>query len=229
MLPLIIAHRGASGVGLAPENTLAAFRLALELGADLVELDVHRTGDGRIVVIHDATLDRTTDRRGAVRDLAFSEILDADAGGGQPIPALFEVLELVRNRALALIEIKPPDITQSVIAAIRDAEASDFVVLQSFYPNVIAETLQLAPDIPRALLIGKPGGDIIRQANAVGAGVVVPAFSFVTAETIRETRLRGLAVWTYTVDAEPDMRRMIALGVDGIITNYPDRKKITNY
>ena len=222
--PLIIAHRGASGANLAPENTLEAFRLGISLGADLIELDGHRTKDGRIVVIHDATLDRTTTGSGAVKERTFEEILRADAGKGNRVPALFEALELARGQALVLVEIKPTDITADVIAAIREAEAAHFVVLQSFHPEVVAEAFRLSPDIPRGLLIGKPG-DLIEQATAVGAGMIVPAYPMVTDELVRETHLRGLSLWTYTVDNESDLRQMIASGVDGIITNYPNRLK----
>lgn len=220
--PLNIAHRGASGANLAPENTLEAFRLGISLGADLIELDVHRTKDGRIVVIHDATLDRTTTGGGAVRERTFEEILRLDAGQGNRVPALFEVLELARGKALVLVEIKPTDITADVVTAIREADAASFVVLQSFHPEVVAEAFHLAPDIPRGLLIGKPG-DLIGQATAVGAGMIVPAYPMVTKELVRETHLRGLSLWTYTVDNESELRQMIASGVDGIITNYPNR------
>ena len=220
--PLIIAHRGASGAGLAPENTLEAFRLALDLGAGLIELDVHRTKDGRIVVIHDATLDRTTNGSGAVRERTFEEILRVDAGHGNRVPSLFEALELARGKALVLVEIKPVDITADVVTAIREAEAALFVVLQSFHPEVVAEAFRLAPDIPRGLLIGKPG-DLIGQATAVGAGMIVPVYSMVTEELVIDTHLHGLGLWTYTVDDESDLLRMIQAGVDGIITNYPNR------
>ena len=222
--PLIIAHRGASGQGLAPENTLVAFRLALELGADLVELDAHRTKDGHIVVIHDDSLDRTTDRFGKIRDLTLGEIIDADAGQGERVPTLHEALELMAAHALVLIEIKPEDITADVIQTINEADAAGDVVIQSFHPEVIAEAFRLAPDIPRGLLFGQ-GNDMACRAASVAAGVVVPSYSLLNDETVHEIHLRGLGLWTYTVDDDATMRRMIELGVDGIITNYPNRLK----
>lgn len=219
---LIIAHRGASG--LAPENTLAAFRLALELGVDLIELDVHRTKDGHIVVIHDDSLDRTTDRSGKIRDLTLGEIVDADAGQGERVPTLHEALELMAERVLVLVEIKPDDITADVIQTIMEAGATGDVVLQSFYPEVIAEAFRLAPEITRGLLIGQ-GGAMADRASSVAAGVVVPSYRLLNDEVVHEIHLRGMGLWTYTVDEEATMRRMIELGVDGIITNYPNRLK----
>lgn len=222
--PLNIAHRGASGDGLAPENTLAAFRLALEYDVDMVELDVHRTGDGQIVVMHDYALDRTTDHTGTIRDLNLRDFIDADAGNGERVPTLAEVLELMRGRTVVLIEIKPDDITEAVIEAIAASEAAGFTVIQSFHPQVVADAGRLAPHIIRGLLIGREG-DMIAQTRAVGAGFVAPAYKLVTETLVKDAHNSGLDLFTWTVDEEPDMRRMIDLGVDGIITNYPNRLK----
>ena len=219
---LNIAHRGASGEGLAPENTLAAFRLALGHGADVVELDVHRTKDGQVVVMHDATLDRTTNLTGAVRDLNLRDLIEADAGKGERVPTLAEALELIRGKAVVLIEIKPDDITEKVMEIIMETEATDFIVVQSFHPQVVADAGRLLPQVPRGLLIGREG-DMIRQAESVGAGIVVPSYTLVTETLIQGIRAQGLDLYTYTVDAEADMHRMIDLGVDGIITNYPNK------
>jgi glycerophosphoryl diester phosphodiesterase len=222
--PLNIAHRGASGEGLAPGNTLAAFRLALEHSADLVELDVHRTKDGHVVVIHDGTLDRTTNRTGAIGDLTLRDLIEADAGDGERIPTLVEALELIRGRAGVLIEIKPEDITETVTDMIMETEATDFTVIQSFHPQVVADAGRLLPQVPRGLLIGREG-DLIRLAESVDAGIVVPSYTLVTETLVQDVHAHGLDFYTYTVDAEGDMHRMIELGVDGIITNYPNRLK----
>jgi glycerophosphoryl diester phosphodiesterase len=221
---LNIAHRGASGHGLAPENTLAAFRLAMDIGADLIELDVHRSKDEKIVVIHDDSLDRTTDRKGSVRDLNFREIMSADAGEGQRVPLLAEALELMHDRAMVLLEIKPNDITGDVIQQIRDCDAADHVIIQSFHPEVVVESFALAPGIPRGLLIGG-GDDFAARTCSVGAGLVVPSFNLLNEETVGNVRLRGLGLWTYTIDEPDQMREAVDLGVDGIITNQPDRLK----
>lgn len=222
--PLNIAHRGASGKGLAPENTFAAFRLALEHGADMVELDVHRTKDGQVVVMHDATLDRTTNQTGAIRDLTLHDLIEADAGDGERIPTLLEALALIRDRAVVLIEIKPDDITDTVMETIMETDAADFTVIQSFHPQVIADARRLLPHVLRSLLIGREG-DMIHQAESVGAGIVTPAYTLVTEALIDDVHAHGLDLCTYTVDDESDMLRMIDLDVDGIITNYPNRLK----
>ena len=236
--PVRIAHRGASGKGLAPENTLAAFELALEIGVDALEIDVHATRDGQIVVLHDADLQRTTNRSGLVRELTFDQIRKADAGGwfgkpfrGERVPTLQEVLDLARNRALVMIEVKADYIAERTLQIIADAKAEAQVVLQSFNPETVRRIRSLEPGIPAAQLIGKLGTAAPRQqarklaqrilrdganALAIWHGALSPAL-------FDEMRKRAISVWTWTVDEKESMRALALLGVQGIITNYPNR------
>lgn len=233
-----IAHRGASGRGLAPENTLAAFEKAIEIGVEAIEVDVHQTKDGEIVVCHDASLDRTTDTHGTIRNMTLAQIQHADAGvrfdaafAGERIPTLREALSMMKGRTLALIEIKPEDITASVLEVIEEMEAKDEVVIQSFHREVVRQITEIGSDIPRALLIG--GGPTEKgrrwalrwshDVAAVGASTLSLSHGAVTPSVVEEVHRRGIRVWVWTVDEEEDMKRMFEARVDGIISNYPDR------
>ncbi len=235
-----IAHRGASGKGLAPANTLAAFRKAIRIGTDAVEMDVHLSKDGHVVVCHNATLDHTTDRRGAIKDLTLSEIREADAGSrfdpafaGERIPTLKEALDLIRAEAFALIEIKPEDVTREVVRSIEKQDAVERVVLQSFHEEVVREIGLLNPDIRKALLIGVPAIDIrhilashlVRRTTELGANILALSYNAATPELVRELHRRELSLYVWTVDEPDELKHMIRIGVDGIISNYPDRLK----
>ena len=236
--PVRIAHRGAAGDGLAPENTLAAFESAIQIGVDVLEIDVHGTNDGRVVVIHDAMLDRTTNMTGSVSDLTLAEIRQADAGSwvgsafkGQQVPLLEEVLDLARHRALVLVEIKGDYIVERTLQIIDDLNASSYVVLQSFNAETVRRVKVLNPAIPTALLVGKlpttpsrvRARRMVSEVLELGANAVAIWHATLTPPFFEEMRKRAVAVWTWTVDAEIIMRDMVQMGVQGIITNYPNR------
>jgi len=233
-----IAHRGASGNGHCPENTLAAFDKAIKIGADCVECDVHSTKDGRIVIMHDNTLNRTTDKKGAIIDMSLDEIKKADAGSwfakefaNERVPTLREFLDLIKRKAIAVIEIKPDNITDKVIKDIEDADAAGDVLLQSFYPAAVKASLEISPRIPRALLIG--GGipvirnsgilELLYKATEVGASTLNLSHNLITPALVKESHKRGVNVWAWTVDDETRMKELIEMNVDGITSNYPDK------
>jgi glycerophosphoryl diester phosphodiesterase len=236
--PVRIAHRGASGKGLAPENTLAAFEKAIQIGVDAIELDVQATRDGQLVVLHDSSLDRTTDCRGAVRELPVEQVRRADAGSwcgaefrGEKVPLLEEVLELARNRTLALIEIKADFIAERTLRVIADMQAEDGVVLQSFNPETVRRVKLLEPGVPAALLVGKlpttpsrlRARRLVGQVLQAGANALSIWHATLTPALLEEMRKRAISVWTWTVDEEIVMRDLALMGVQGIITNYPER------
>ena len=236
--PVRIAHRGASGAGLAPENTLAAFEKAIQIGVDVLEIDVHSTRDGQIVVLHDASLERTTDRRGLVRELSLEQVRRADAGSWfgsefkrEKIPLLEEVLELARHRALLLIEIKADFITERILQIIASMRAEEQVVVQAFNPQTVQRVKLLNPGLPAALLIGKlstvpsrlRARRLARQVLQVGANALSIWHGALTPPFIEEMRKRAIGVWAWTVDEEVAMHDLVLMGVQGIITNYPDR------
>jgi len=231
-----IAHRGASGH--APENTLAAFREAIEIGVDGMECDVHCTKDGQVIAIHDSTLSRTTNAKGLIEQMALDEVKKADAGSwfgpqfaGERIPTLREVLELTERKVVTVIEIKPDNITDKVVEEIESAKAVDHVVLQSFHPSVVGNAQELNPQIPRVLLasgrrtIRRLSGilDLIQRAAEVGAGVLNLSSKIITPQLVKESHRRGIGVWAWTVDDEAEMKKLAAMRVDGITSNYPKK------
>jgi len=233
-----IAHRGASG--LTPENTLAAFSKAIEIGVDAVELDVHATKDRRVVVIHDSTLDRTTDAKGKVSELTLAEILKADAGihfgsdfSHERIPTLDESLDLIKNNAITVVEIKQKDIAEEVVKAIEDTNALDDVLVISFHPSVLCDIRRIHPRIPTGLLIGAnaaedsyvQGIEYVHKTAEVGASTLSLSHPAVTPELARAVRERGVNLWTWTIDDVDRMREVLDCGLDGITSNYPDRFK----
>lgn len=236
--PVRIAHRGASGSALAPENTLAAFEKAIQLGVDAIELDARATRDGEVVVLHDATLDRTTDREGPVHELSLEQVRQADAGSwfspaftGERVPTLAEVFDLARHRVLVLVEIKADFLAERVLKIAEDLVVSDQVMIQSFSPETVRRVKAIDSSVPTALLVGKlptspsrmRARRLVREVLAVGANTLAIWHAALTPPFFEEMRKRGLAVWTWTVDEEVVLRDVIQMGVQGVITNHPER------
>jgi glycerophosphoryl diester phosphodiesterase len=241
------AHRGAAG--LAPENTLAAFRMAIELGVDGTELDLQTTKDGVVVAIHDDTVDRTTDGRGRIGDLALDEVKRLDAGGkfgaafrGERIPTLREIVELVKasgnERFRLILEIKfaagregePTDLEERVLAVLRETDFLDRVVTQSFHHPSAAKMKRLAPGVPAGLLVGqrRQPADPVAAVRGHGVDYYAPHHSLVTPDLLRILHDEGIPVVTWTVNDPADMRRLMAMGLgslpgDGMISDFPDR------
>jgi glycerophosphoryl diester phosphodiesterase len=232
---LVIAHRGFSGQ--APENTLAAFRMAQAAGADAVELDVTTSKDGEVVVIHDPKVDRTTNGRGKVADLTLKELLALDAGSWfdrryaeERIPTLEEVLRLLGPTGLLInIEIKKEaalGTEEKVSELVRRAGLLERVVVSSFDHPRVVRVREIAPRLVTAVLVGRAslaGPSLAAAARDAGARMLVAQHRALTLEAVEEARRLGLKVWAYTADSTRDMKRMLGLGVDGIVTNHPDR------
>jgi glycerophosphoryl diester phosphodiesterase len=239
-----VAHRG--GAGLAPENTLAAFRVGLEQGADALELDVHLSRDGELVVIHDPIVARTTNAAGAVGDMTFAELRQLDASarffgppvGRQLIPTLQEVVDLAKGRAALQIEIKVradgsryPGIESKVVETLRQSGMVDAAVILSFdFPTLTAvrtlePRLRTCALISRAFLseIGKRGpATVASEMAALGVTSVGVEKSWLSEPLYRELRSRGLGVGVWTVDDPEAMRTFALMGVDFITSNRPD-------
>lgn len=233
--PLNIAHRGARDV--APENTLAAFQAALEAGADGIELDVTRCATGEIVVLHDDTVDRTTDGTGPVSALAFGALRELDAGAwfsaryaGERIPTLAEVLDAVGGRLRINIEIKGrawrgDGIEAEIAEMVRARGLASSVIISSFNPWALARMKRAAPSLACALLYASLtahldlGPSLAHHLLRVEA--VHPHLRLVTPFYIARAQRHGLRVNVWTVNEEAEMRRLTALGVDGIITDHP--------
>jgi glycerophosphoryl diester phosphodiesterase len=233
---LVTAHRGFSGD--APENTLAAFRKAMDVGSDMMELDVRFSKDGQLVVIHDDTLDRTTNGRGKVSDSTLEELKQLDAGSGfapqfsgEQIPTLKEVLELAKGKIPVNIEIKDDspgpykitDLADRVLQEVKKSGMAEQVIFSSFYPSSLQRIKERDPRMWVALLFHRDWNSLGEVTGGRAFSVVNLRHSFLTREKIRRIHREGMKVNTYTVNSEEEMDRFIGWGIDGIITNHPDK------
>lgn len=232
--PIVFAHRGASAH--APENTLAAFRLAAEHGADAIELDAKLSADGQIVVFHDPTLQRTTGATGLLSSQPLSALKELDAGSffgpqfrGERIPTLAEVFEEVGQRLLINVELTnystPKDnLPEAVVELIVRMGLQKRILLSSFYPDNLTRARQALPDIPVGLL-AMPGLNGLLSRSALSLKVspqfLHPNLRDATARLIRSEHKRHRRVHVWTVNRQEDMRRLFADGVDGIFTDDP--------
>lgn len=235
-VPVVIAHRGASRA--APENTLAAFDLALDQGAGGIELDVHLSADGVPVVIHDFALDRTTDGSGAVGEHTVAQLRRLDAGAwfdpsfaGQRIPTLEETLDRLAGRTdrrvLVNVELKAgstqyPGIERACAAILQQYATEVQLVVSSFDHRALTTLADQAPAIPTGVLHVARMVDTAAYARRVHAAAVHPLAATVDAQSVAEAHTADLAIYPWTVDDAAQVRRLAQLGVDGIITNLPD-------
>lgn len=221
----IIAHRGASG--LAPENTLKAIRLALALGAQAIEIDVQRA-DGELWVFHDRRLERCTNGGGVLTAQSRAYLAGLDAGEGEPIPTLWQVMEAIAGRAELHIELKGAQTADEVAVLTRRAEAQlGFTpahwVVSSFHHPELARFAALRPEIRLGALTATIPFTLAEFAAELGAWSLNCDVDFVDAALVMDAHRRGLKVLVYTVDHTADLAALVAMGVDGIFTNRPDR------
>lgn len=232
--PLIFGHRGASAH--APENTLAAFELALAQNADAIELDVKLSADGHVVVIHDATVDRTTDGHGRVKDLSLAELKALDAGSffsekyrGERIPTLEEVFESVGQHTFINVELTnystPGDrLVESVCMLIKKFSLQKRVIFSSFFASNLSRARSHLPDVPRGLLAldGLLGAWARSFGFAFGKYQALhPNLKDVTPQQVQRVHRLNRRIHVWTVNAAEDMRRLFHWGVDGIFTDDP--------
>ena len=217
--PLILGHRGAPRQ--APENTVRAFRLALEQGADGVELDVQPSADGVPVILHDDTLDRTTDARGDVALLSWEQISAARAGG-EPVPRLEDVAAWAAESGAFLdVEIKRPGVEAAALAAIDRAGRTPWTLFSSFHAESVAEVRRLAPDAACWLLTDRWRPAVLQLALDLGVGGVCLHDPLASAAVLAELRAAGLGVVVWTVDKPGRIRALLRAGAAGVITNHP--------
>ncbi|MCM2264906.1 MAG: hypothetical protein NDI73_06925 [Desulfuromonadales bacterium] len=222
----LYAHRGASVE--APENTLVAFRRALEVGADGIELDVHLSADGVPVVIHDETLERTTDGVGPVASHGSEELQTLDAGfwfdphfAGEPLPTLEETLSLLAGRLRLNLEVKDSRAGLAVVALLRHFPTAD-VVLSSFDYGLLARLRRAAPDLPLAVLLDAGNWQrALVRAEALRACAFHPRADLVSRPLMAACRRLQLPVFPWTVDTPAQARGLVRMGVAGLFTNDP--------
>jgi glycerophosphoryl diester phosphodiesterase len=232
--PLVFAHRGASAH--APENTLAAFELALAHGANGVELDVKLSADGEVVVIHDATIDRTTGEKGHVSKLTLAALRELDAGSffseefrGEKIPTLAEVFETIGRRTLINVELtnystRNDGLANKVCDLVKRFGLEERILFSSFLSSNLKRTRGLLPDVPRGLLA--LGGWMGWWARSFGFNfgdyqALHPNLEDVSPRQVARVHRLKRRVLVWTVNTSDDMRRLISWGVDGIFTDEP--------
>lgn len=225
-----IAHRGASAY--EPENTLRAFERAIQMGATMLELDIHLSRDGYPIVIHDAEVSRTTNCKGQVSDMTLKQIRELDAGKGERVPTLTEVIDLARDRAKLYIELKGQRTPVPVVDALSSMAFMNQVIISSFYPWLIQKIKFLNPKIRTSLLIRSEDqeADFVEWALAVAADYVHPAWEneiptpsrLLTPDMLINIRRQGLGLVIWQEDRPSELQELVKLGPDGICTNTPD-------
>jgi glycerophosphoryl diester phosphodiesterase len=230
--PWVIAHRGASGH--APENTLAAYERAVQLGAGFIETDLHLTRDARFVAIHDATLERTTNGRGNVHDFTLAELRQLDAVMwfdrefmGQRIPALEEVLQFGKEHdVIFYLEVKYDaawGMHHSLVAELHKSQSTARTIVISFDESTLTALRLVDSTMMMGLLVDRPQEDFAKVAIELGVRQLCPRADLVTPKLVEEAHRLDLQVATWTADDPEVMRAVVAAGVDGIMSNFPDR------
>ena len=235
--PVVIAHRGASGH--APENTLASYREAIERGALYAETDVFLSRDGRVMAIHDETLERTTNGKGRLDEHTYDELRALDAGSwfdprfaSEKIPELGELLRFINGRMILCIEIKEGDGIEAAIRAILDETGfRDKVVFFSFNPEKVRKTKELLPDVPSLYLVHVDSppwtypSSLVDDALALNADAIGISGRGAHTVDIAHAHRAGLPVFAYTVNEAVQIQQMVDLGLDGIISDFPQQTR----
>ncbi|ALC85419.1 glycerophosphodiester phosphodiesterase [Bacillus sp. FJAT-22090] len=232
-----VAHRGATGY--APENTIAAFDLAVDMKADYIEIDVQRSKDGELVLIHDTTVDRTTDGTGKVGDLTFEQLRSLDAGSwkgeqfaGEPIPTFEEILDRYHGKIGILIELKAPElypgIEEQVAEVLKernlDKPQNEKIIIQSFNFESVKRVDQLLPKVPVGVLTSNRADTTLEalQEFSTYADWFNPSYGIVTEELVNQVHSQGMQIGSWTVRSQEAADFLFEMGVDAIISDYPD-------
>ncbi len=220
MQPHIMGHRGAPAY--EPENTLRSVRRALAMGVEAVEVDVQLTRDGRLVVIHDDTVDRTTNGKGQVRNLTFEEIRRLDAGLGERIPSLEEMVDLVVGRAHLVVEAKHPEAAPALLQFFRERQIFDHTHVISFWHPLVKALKEQEPRLRTGILMVGCPVDPVGLAKAALAEALVLNFAYVTPELVAAAHAHDLLVYIWNIDRVDILESYLAMNLDGIGSNRPD-------
>ena len=243
---LIVAHRG--GGGLAPENTLASIKKSINTGADMIEVDVHLTKDNEVVIFHDETVNRTTNGEGKVHEMTLAELKELDAGSwfdgayaGETVPTLDEVLKLIDGQVQCLIEIKSKEhliyegFAEKIVDIINANGAKTWSIVQSYEEEYLETAYAYDPEIKiKKIIMGEESSHILSffiESKEYVTGrnkhhyleTLNPHYSSLSQRRVHKIKARGYKVITYPVNERKEMIKMLNMGVDGIITDYPDR------
>ncbi|MEV7683973.1 MULTISPECIES: glycerophosphodiester phosphodiesterase family protein [unclassified Streptomyces] len=216
-----IGHRGVMGV--APENTLRSFVHAERAGMDAIELDLHLSKDGALVVMHDTEVDRTTDGTGAIAERTLAELRELDAGDGERIPVFEEVLDAVRSPLQA--EIKDVAAARALAEVIHRRGLTARVEVSSFHDAAVAEIAALVPGVRTVLIASRWGADVVDRAEAVGAASLALNIRRLTLEIVERAHDRGLRVIGWVVNTQDQLRLARAFGLDAVTTDLPEIRR----
>jgi len=215
---IIIAHRGASNI--APENTLKAFQKAIDLGADFIEFDVHLSKDNEIVIMHDANTFRTTGHKGLIKEMTLRELKELECGQGEKIPTLQELIEICKGKINLQLEIKAKGMAKKIVHILRDADLITSTLISSFKHDQLLEIQKLEPDLKlAALIVGIKKRKTIKKAIKNNFHAIHPLYKFVNKKFIEKAHENNLKINVWTVDSKIQMKKLLEMGVDGIITN----------
>lgn len=222
---LTIGHRGMMGV--EPENTLRSFVRAEHEGLDAIELDLHLSKDGALVVMHDADVDRTTDGAGPIAERTLAELRELDAGQGERIPVFEEVLEAVKGPLQA--EIKDVAAAQALAEVMRSRDLVGRVDVISFHDEALAAIRTLLPGVRTALVGSRYGADVVDRALAVGATMLSLNIRRLTLELVERAHAAQLKVVAWTVNTHDQLRLARGLGLDGVVTDQPEIRRAVRF
>ncbi|WP_327715487.1 glycerophosphodiester phosphodiesterase family protein [Streptomyces sp. NBC_00490] len=222
---LTIGHRGV--MGLEPENTLRSFVAAQQAGLDVIELDLHLSKDGALVVMHDTDVDRTTDGSGPIAEKTLAELRALDAGRGERVPVFDEVLDAVRSPLQA--EIKDMQAARALAEVMLRRDLVARVEVSSFHDEAIAEISRLVPGVRTALIASRYGTDIVDRAVEAGAATVCLNIRRITLEVVEAARKADLRIIGWVVNTQDHLRLVRALQLDGATTDYPEIKRTARF
>jgi glycerophosphoryl diester phosphodiesterase len=225
MLPFeVVGHRGAAGY--EPENTLRSFRRAIELGAGWIELDVRMSKDGVLMVMHDETVDRTTDGTGEVAELTLNELKRLDAGKGEKIPMLQEVIDLAKGKAKVDIEIKSKGIEPDVVDMIEKNGIVRKCMVSSFKADIIKKVKELNEDVKTAIITSKVPEDVVKYIGSIvketGTDAIMASKKVTDGRLVGVAHKKGLEVGIWNADTPDEIRLYADMGPDYLCSNYPD-------
>ena len=218
---LRIGHRGAAGH--APENTLAAIQKGIALGVDFVEIDVRRTADGVLVVLHDETVNRTTNGKGRVDRLSLQEVKKFNAGNGEHIPTLEEVLKVAAGKAGLMVELKVKGMAQRTVEVVHEAGFRDPVIYASFLHDELKHVRTAHSGVSLMMLFSSLSRASVARAVKYGPSYVGLRHDKATRPLVDAFHRADLLVFVYTADAPSDIQRALSFDVDGVISNFPER------
>ncbi len=214
-------------MGVEPENTLRSFVAAQQAGLDLIELDLHLSKDGALVVMHDAEVDRTTDGTGPIAEKTLEELRALDAGRGERVPVFEEVLEAVRAPLQA--EIKDVAAARALAEVMQRRDLVSRVEVSSFHDEAVAEIARLVPGVRTALIASRYGTDVVERAREAGAATLCLNIRRLTLEVVEHARKADLRVIGWVVNTQDHLRLVRALQLDGATTDYPEIKRTARF